>query len=212
MSTRRAARTLGATIIAVIALGESAGFAGTDSAFFRGCSFAKGDAVAAVKAFYGIHVDPRKLPVPTPSGTAYEYRFGQFGVRVFFDAELRVNGIRLDPPFAGSVGGIVIGDSEDGVRRVKGEPPRRFQGVPDPGVLEKRQQRKAELVASLPDPAPIDETVRVLAQVARIDSEPMAFTTAWAYGAGTRDFVRYDFSSEDGKVEEILTNSCDAKD
>jgi hypothetical protein len=204
-------KKIGATIVAMIALGQSAGFAGTDSAFFRACSFAKDDPVAAVKVFYGIHVDPKRLTTPAPNGPRYEYRFSQFGVGVFFDAALHVDGIRLDPPFAGNVGGIAIGDSEDRVRRIKGEPGQRFQGVPDPGVLTKRKQRKAELLASLPDPAPIDQTVRVLAQIAHIDSEPMAYTTAWIYGAGTRDFVRYDISPEDGKVEEILTNSCDRK-
>lgn len=211
MKKSRAARQMGATIIAAIALAPSAGFAGTDSAFFRACSFAKGDPVATVQAFYGIHVDPHHLKTPTPNGTSYEYRFSQFGVRVFFDADLRVNGIRLDPPFAGSAGGVAIGDDEDRVRRVKGEPSRRFQGMPDPGVLEKRQRQKADLVASLPDPAPLEQTVRVMEQMARIDSEPPAFTTAWAYGSGTRDFVRYDLGSEDGKVEAILANSCDAK-
>ena len=212
MKSGGAVRKIGGAIVALLALGPPACFAGTDSAFFRGCSFAKGDPVATVKTFYGIHVDPRKLKTPTPGGTSYEYRFSQFGVWVFFDAEMRVNGIRLDPPFAGSAGGIAIGDSENRVRRIKGEPPRRFQGVPDPGVLDKRNKRKAALVASLPNPAPLEQTVRVMEQMARIDSEPMAFTTAWAYGADTRDFVRYDLSSEDGKVEEILTNSCDAKE
>lgn len=204
-------RKLGATAIAMIALGLPASFAGTDSAFFGACSFAKDDPVTAVKAFYGIHVDPRTPKTPAPSGTSYEYRFSQFGVWVFFDAELHVSGIRLDAPFSGSVGGIAIGDSEDRIRRIKGEPPRRFQGVPDPAVLEKRDQRKTALVASLPNPAPVEQTVKVLEQMARIDSEPMAFTTAWAYGAGTRDFVQYDIGSENGKVEEILTNSCDRK-
>ena len=203
-------RKLVATIIAVIVLGQSACFAQTDSAFLKACAFAKGDPVDSVKAFYGIHVDPKKLPTITPGQTEYEYRFSQWGVWVFFNKDLRVTTIRFDAPFAGKIGGIVVGENVDQIRRLRGEPAHQFQGMPDAGALEERKREKADLLASLPHPASLEERLDMIDDMARIDNKWPLMMTAWTYGdLKTRDFVRYDISPEDSKVHSILAASCE---
>jgi hypothetical protein len=207
----------GAAIVAIIALGRGPCFAQTESEFLTACSFAKGDPVAMVKAFYGIHVDPGKFPavklglVPYEGPTAYQYHFGQWGVWVFFDKDLHVNTIRFDPPFAGKIGGIALGDTVDRIRRVRGEPAHQLQGMPDLGALEKRKVEKANLLASLPHPASFEQRMEMVEDMARVDSRPLVMMTAWTYGALARDFFRYDISPEDNKVHEILANACDAR-
>ncbi len=169
---------IGATISAITVLGRGACFAQTEGDFLKTCSFAKGDPVAMVKAFYGIHVDPKKYPtvklgpVAYEGPTAHQYHFSQWGVWVFFDKDLQVNTIRFDPPhLPGRSAESPLGDTVDRIRRVRGEPTHQFQGMPDLGALEKRKMEKANLPASLPHPASFEQRMEMVEDMARIDSQ-----------------------------------------
>jgi hypothetical protein len=161
----------------------------------------------------GIAVDPTKLDRPTPSSTSYEYHLQQYGVWVFFDDRLLINGLRFDKPFAGKIGGVAIGDDQAAVRRAKGEPSNQFRGLPDKDALEDRQQRRLDILNALPDPAPKERVMAAFREIARIDALPLDWNTAWTYNpaADKQSFFRYDFSATSGKVQSILANSCHAE-
>jgi hypothetical protein len=205
-------RKIGVAVLACLfALHHSASFAQSDAAFLKACPFVKGDPIAKVKEFYGIASDPEKLSKVTPGMTSYQYHFEQYGVWVFLDDRLLVNSVRFDRPFAGKIGGVAIGDDKDAIRHVKGGPPRQFQGVPDSDALQSRKQRKLDLLNALPDAAPKSQVIDAFVETARIDAQPITFTTAWAYNAGKPSFVRYDLGSEDDKVQSIIADSCAAE-
>lgn len=212
-------RKLSAAILAVITLGSSNCFAdnvsGADGTFLRSCSFNKGDPVTTVEPFYGIKVGPKSAPAVTPNSPAYQYHFDEFGVWVFFDSDLQVTGIRLDPPFAGKIDGIRVGDTLSQVRQMKGTPTNVFQGMPDFGIYKTLQQQKAALAANLPNPASAEQVRRMMQQVAKLDAQAkpsLIQTTAWVYQAGAGNSVRFDVGVEDGKVRRIFTSSCNAND
>jgi len=52
----------------------------------------------------------------------YELRRTELGVRLFLNADAKVKVVRLDWPFAGTIGGIKIGDSLEDTKRTLGEP------------------------------------------------------------------------------------------
>ncbi|HWE72955.1 MAG TPA: hypothetical protein VG328_07335 [Stellaceae bacterium] len=211
-------RKLRAVILAFLTFGSSNCFADSvsvaDGTFLRTCSFSKGDSVTAVEAFYGIKVSPKSAPAVTPNSPAYQYHFDQFGVWVFFDSDLQISGIRLDPPFAGKIDGIRVGDTLSQVRQIKGAPTNVFQGMPDFDIYKTIQQQKAALAANLPNPASAEQVRRMMQQVAKLDAQAkpsLIQTTAWVYQAGAEKSVRFDIGVEDGKVRRIFTSSCNAK-
>jgi len=88
-----------------------------------------GSTVADVQRALGT---PR-LPVPVKSLNAQGeqehqgqtvLRLADKGISVFFNADDRVRHIRLDPPFAGMLAGVQIGDAEDSVLGMLGLPRR----------------------------------------------------------------------------------------
>jgi hypothetical protein len=55
------------------------------------------------------------------------------GIWLFFDEARFVTTVRFDPPFAGSIGGVCVGDAVDRVRAALGKPNRKWpvdDGVP----------------------------------------------------------------------------------
>jgi hypothetical protein len=193
--------------IITLILGVSAhGLVGAASKFHVQCPLRKGDPVTKVKEFYGIAFAPKKLDKPWPSGTAFLYHFREYGVWVFFDSNLRIQSLRFDAPFGGKIGGIAIGDTKDQVRRVKGEPMRRFDGTLDAEALATRKRRKLDILDGLPDPAPKEQVLRAFKEIAGLDASPIPRATAWVFNPGSPSFVRYDFGSLSGRVQTIFAN------
>ena len=84
----------------------------------------RGDHISKVKEFYGIDFDPQ------PHGSVRDpwmYDLSQYGTLIFFDKAFNVYVIRFDAAFKGKIEGIGIGDTEETMLKLKGEPARRWE-------------------------------------------------------------------------------------
>lgn len=93
-----------------------------------GISFKLKDDVQTVKNALKTDLDPEPMENTSPPGFT-NLNAGKTvlflrtkGIRVFFNKAGVVETIRFEPPFAGSVDGIKLGDSEKKVRDLKGKP------------------------------------------------------------------------------------------
>lgn len=84
------------------------------------CPFSIGDSVAVVQEFYNIDDEPEKLWAP--KGPAFQYRLKEYGVWIFFDKDFRIEGLRFNKPYKGSVRGMRIGYPISESKRLNGEP------------------------------------------------------------------------------------------
>lgn len=94
----------------------------------EGISFKLRDDVQTVKNSLKTDLDPEPIENTSPSAFV-NLNAGKTvlflrtkGVRVFFNKAGIVETIRFDLPFAGSIDGIKLGDSEKKVREMKGKP------------------------------------------------------------------------------------------
>ena len=93
-----------------------------------GISFKLGDDIQTVKNALKTNVDPEPMESTSPS-TFANPNAGKTvlflrtkGIRVFFNKAGLVETIRFEAPFAGSVDGVKLGDTERKVRELKGKP------------------------------------------------------------------------------------------
>ena len=84
-----------------------------------------GDSISKVKEYFDISYDIIKEGDDATHGMWY-YHFEEKGIWYFFDTAYNVRTIRYEAPFKGEVDGIMIGDSSQKVRNLKGEPNRTF--------------------------------------------------------------------------------------
>jgi len=84
-----------------------------------------GDTVQEVKAELRTNMEPEEMATTPPSSSAERKTFIRLktkGIWTFFNSAGRVDTIRLDAPFAGTVGGVRIGDRFATVKATLGEP------------------------------------------------------------------------------------------
>jgi len=116
--------TIGLTLMALlgacVSSGEDSAIARPDDKFRESCPFSIGNTVADVQEFYNIDEAPEKLWAP--KGPASQYRFREYGVWIFFNEFQRIEGLRFNEPYKGSVRGLQVGDSISKSKRVHGEP------------------------------------------------------------------------------------------
>jgi hypothetical protein len=191
----------------MLALATSESFAEDDDKFYTECTISRGDSVDKVKQFYRVPVDPQEMALPIPF-SRYQYHLEQYGIWVFFDELKRVSGLRFDAPFRGRIGGIVIGDTADRLRSLRGEPIRQFRGLPDFTQQKKREQQAVAMLEALPDPVPKSELLAKLVEIGRMLGDPIKFNTAWVYDPNEPSFARYDIGPDDNRVQSIFVNSC----
>lgn len=93
-----------------------------------GVSFKLGDDIETVKNALKTNLDPEPMENMSPSGFT-NLNAGKTvlflrtkGIRVFFNKAGVAQTIRFEPPFAGSINGVKLGDTEKKVRDVKGKP------------------------------------------------------------------------------------------
>lgn len=93
-----------------------------------GISFKLGDDIQTVKNALKTNLDPEPMENTSPSpftnmnaGKSTLFLRTK-GIRVNFNKANNVEMIKFEPPFAGSINGIKIGDTEKKVRDVKGKP------------------------------------------------------------------------------------------
>lgn len=94
----------------------------------EGISFKLGDEIQTVKDALNTNLDPEPMENTSPSGfpnsnagkTVLFLRTK--GIRVFFNKAGIAQTIRFEPPFAGAISGIKLGDTEKKVRDLKGKP------------------------------------------------------------------------------------------
>jgi hypothetical protein len=177
-----------------------------DSEFLQNCPIKKGDPLSKVKEFYRISAEPQMADKPTPGGSYSSYHFTEYGVYVFFDAARNVQTLRFDRPFAGKIDGVAIGATKEEVVRLKGEPVKEFQGLPDMSVFQERKKRQQSLIENLPDPAPKELVRKAYAEIDAINALPFVYETAWIFKSSDRGFLRYDFGAFSSKVETILSD------
>jgi len=94
----------------------------------EGISFKLRDDLQTVKNALKTDLDPEPMENTSPSGFP-NFNAGKTvlflrtkGIRVFFNKAGIAETIRFDPPFAGSISGIKLGDTEKKVRDLKGKP------------------------------------------------------------------------------------------
>jgi hypothetical protein len=94
----------------------------------EGISFKLGDDVQTVKNGLKTNLDPEPMENTSPSAFA-NMNAGKTtlflrtkGIRVNFNKAGVVEMIKFEPPFAGSINGIKLGDTEKKVRGLKGKP------------------------------------------------------------------------------------------
>ena len=88
----------------------------------------RGDPISKVKEFYKLDFDPQPFrSVQDP----WMYDLSQYGIRIFFDKAFNVYVIRFDAGFKGKIEGIGIGDTQETMLKVKGEPEKRWEFAPD---------------------------------------------------------------------------------
>jgi hypothetical protein len=121
-------RTLvAATIIASLSLPACAQQTFTQQTLVEGITFKLGDDVQTVKNALKTDLDPESMD--TSSSSFANLNAGKTnlflrtkGIRVFFNRAGVVEMIKFQPPFAGSISGIKLGDTEKKVRDLKGKP------------------------------------------------------------------------------------------
>jgi hypothetical protein len=197
-----------AVLFLMLALVPFESFAEDDKVFYTECAISQGDPDNKVKQFYGVPVDPSKMPQPGPY--RYQYHLEQYGIWVFFDEMMRVSSLRFDAPFRGRIGGMAIGDTADDLRSLRGEPNRQLSGLPDLMQERKREQQVQALLEALPDPVPKSKVLETFADINRIRTGPAKFNTAWLYDPNEPSFVRYEISPDDNRVQSIIVRSCSA--
>ena len=119
-------------LVVPLALAASGAVAGTDDGM-EGVPFTFGASVAEVQKALDISTPPQPLPRPStalPEGDAV-LRHAILGIPAFFRKSGHMYLIRFDPPFAGSIGGMKLGDSRAAVVQKLGNPARRLQGPYD---------------------------------------------------------------------------------
>ena len=94
----------------------------------EGISFKLGDDIQAVKNGLKTNLDPEPMENISPSAFV-NVNAGKTtlflrtkGIRVNFNKTGNVEMIKFEPPFAGSINGIKIGDTQIKVRDIKGKP------------------------------------------------------------------------------------------
>jgi len=94
----------------------------------------------------------------------YEIRRADLGVRLFLTADAKVKRARFEWPYAGSIGGIKMGDSIDDVRRTLGVP-----GKPSEDVHQRFQQASVyfDRVAGFSAQVDLDDAHRVKTVILR---------------------------------------------
>ena len=88
----------------------------------------KGDHISKVKEFYGLDSDPQAY---NSAQDPWMYDLSQYGILIFFDKAFNVYVIRFDVGFKGKLEGIGIGDTEEAMLKLKGEPAKRWKFGPD---------------------------------------------------------------------------------
>ena len=88
----------------------------------------QGDPISKVKEFYGLDSDPRPYK---SAQDPWLYDLSQYGILIFLDKTFSVYVIRFDVGFKGKIEGIGIGDTEETMLKLKGEPGKRWDFGPD---------------------------------------------------------------------------------
>ncbi|HEY8069955.1 MAG TPA: hypothetical protein VIF38_13820 [Burkholderiales bacterium] len=94
----------------------------------KGLAFKLGDDIQTVKNALKTDLDPEPLEnaAPSPFVNMNAGKTALFlrtrGIHVFFGKKGVVESIKLEPPFAGSIDGVNLGDSEKRVHELKGKP------------------------------------------------------------------------------------------
>jgi hypothetical protein len=94
----------------------------------EGITFKLGDDVQTVKNALKTSIDPEPTENASPSGfpNPAAGKSNLFlrtkGIRVFFNKAGAVESIKFEPPFAGSIAGVKLSDTEKKVRDLKGKP------------------------------------------------------------------------------------------
>lgn len=97
------------------------------------CDIKPGINIEQFKSEFSVHENPKTMitEATRPEGMDDQeimsmnrkfYHFDNYGVWVFFDMKGKFKNIRFERPFAGTVGGIMIGDSIKKIFEVKGTP------------------------------------------------------------------------------------------
>lgn len=116
------------TLIAVTSISIFSLSANAQLAPAEGISFKLGDDVQTVKNALKTSIDPEPtenvsaVGFPNPSAGKTNLFLRTKGIRVFFNKAGNVESIRFEPPFAGSIAGVKLGDTEKKVRDLKGKP------------------------------------------------------------------------------------------
>ena len=106
-------------IVIALLFASSAALAET-AANIQGMPIRHGDTVEKIQDAYKTTMVPE--PFKTPDDGSRGLRLKTKGVWFFFDKSGKIDNIRLDAPFKGSVNGVKIGDSTARMREVLGEP------------------------------------------------------------------------------------------
>lgn len=94
----------------------------------EGLTFKIGDDVTTVKTGLHTNLDPEPMESSMPTSISNPNSGKTFihlrtkGIWAFFNKKEIVESIRFDAPFAGSIAGVKLGDSEKTVRTVMGKP------------------------------------------------------------------------------------------
>ncbi|MEW6349350.1 MAG: hypothetical protein AB1646_09835 [Thermodesulfobacteriota bacterium] len=174
--------------------------------YLTDCPLKKGDSLDVVKKFYGVSREPTAESRPLPTSPHFFYRLPQYGVWVYFDSGKKVLFLRFEQPFAGKIDGVCIGDAKKDVLKLKGEPARQSQGLPDAEALTYRKKRELEIIENLPDPASKELVRAAFKECEQIRSRPVPYNNAWLYKAPGRALLRYEFGSLSDKVQTILSD------
>lgn len=174
--------------------------------FLVSCPINIGDSVVKVKEYFQITEEPASADKAFPLAPNYTYHFSAYGIYIFFDSSKRVTRLRFEPPFAGTIDGVSVGDSKEKVLSLKGEPAKRFEGMPDTTTAESRKKLKTEVIDNLPDPVPKELVRRAISKIAEIDSQALLRMEAWLYKSSERRLLRYDFSPLSNKVGIIFSD------
>ena len=83
-------------------------------------SVAPGDSVAETQRFLGVNRDPQPFRSVTGSEGESQLSVPEQGLRVFFSAQGLARTIRVDPPFAGAILGVRLGDAREKVVAILG--------------------------------------------------------------------------------------------
>ena len=179
--------------------------ANANDKFLVFCPINIGDSVAKVKEYFQIAEEPK--PADRVGAPEYTYHFPAYGIYIFFDVAKRVKTLRFESPFSGAIDGISVGNSKERVLKLKGEPTKRMEGMPDKTVsLESRLKLKADIIENLPDSVPKELVRRTLTQMADIDRLTFLRMEAWLYKSSERGLLRYDFSPLSTNVEIIFSD------